>query len=182
MPDRNIWLFTAAALVVVMLFFNRKVRLWAVLKEQIKVFKNAKKQRISLWDCLCFLVFPWVFSYICVYQLDFVIEEELAQLLTTVFSIVFTVLFGFAAVMVGKIDSTHKNRKTSCRGNFCINCFCKLNVFDRSDFVYCPYTNKIRDYCKNIIGRPFGKLSYNYSVAPVNYQKEPFFLYVDNKD
>lgn len=58
MPDRNIWLFTAAALVVVMLFFNRKVRLWAVLKEQIKVFKNAKKQRISLWDCLCFLVFP----------------------------------------------------------------------------------------------------------------------------
>ena len=24
MPDRNIWLFTAAALVVVMLFFNRK--------------------------------------------------------------------------------------------------------------------------------------------------------------
>ena len=50
MPDRNIWLFTAAALVVVMLFFNRKVRLWAVLKEQIKVFKNAKKQRISLCD------------------------------------------------------------------------------------------------------------------------------------
>ena len=45
MPDRNIWLFTAAALVVVMLFFNRKVRLWAVLKEQIKVFKNAKKTK-----------------------------------------------------------------------------------------------------------------------------------------
>ena len=108
MPDRNIWLFTAAALVVVMLFFNRNVRLCAVLKEQIKVFKNAKKQRISLWDCLCFLVFPWVFSYICVYQLDFVIEEELAQLLTTVFSIVFTVLFGFAAVMVGKIHKTEK--------------------------------------------------------------------------
>ena len=118
MPDRNIWLFTAAALVVVMLFFNRKVRLWAVLKEQIKVFKNAKKQRISLWDCLCFLVFPWVFSYICVYQLDFIIEEELAQLLTTVFSIVFTVLFGFAAVMVSKIDSTHKTEKQVAEETF----------------------------------------------------------------
>ena len=57
MPDRNIWLFTAAALVVVMLFFNRKVRLWAVLKEQIKVFKNAKKQRISLWDCFSLGIF-----------------------------------------------------------------------------------------------------------------------------
>ena len=175
MPDRNIWLFTAAALVVVMLFFNRKVRLWAVLKEQIKVFKNAKKQRISLWDCLCFLVFPWVFSYICVYQLDFVIEEELAQLLTTVFSIVFTVLFGFAAVMVGKIDSTHKTEKQVAEETFVSIVSANLMSLIAA-ILSIVLTNKIRDYCKNIIGRPFGKLSYNYSVAPVNYQKNLFSI------
>lgn len=118
MPDRNIWLFTAVVLIVVMLFFNRKVRLWAILKEQTKVFKNAKKQRISLWDCLCFLVFPWVFSYICVCKLDFIIEKELAQLLTTVFSIVFTVLFGFASVMVSKIDSANKTEKQVAEETF----------------------------------------------------------------
>lgn len=118
MPDRRIWIFTAVALIFVMLFLNRKVRLWAVLIEQIKVFQNAKKQKISLWDCLCFLVFPWGGSYICVCKLDFIIEKELAQLLTTVFSIVFTVLFGFAAVMVSKIDSSEKTEKQVAEETF----------------------------------------------------------------
>ena len=164
MPDRNIWLFTAAALVVVMLFFNRKVRLWAVLKEQIKVFKNAKKQRISLWDCLCFLVFPWVFSYICVYQLDFVIEEELAQLLTTVFSIVFTVLFGFAAVMVGKIDSTHKTEKQVAEETF-------VSIVSANSEIIVKISSVV------LLGS-----SLIIILLLLLITKRTFFLYVDNKD
>lgn len=118
MQDRNIWIFTAIALVFIMLFCNRKVWLWAVLKEQISVFRNAKKEKVSLWDCLCFLVFPWVVSYICTCKLNFVIEDDLAELLTTVFSIVFTVLFGFAAVMVSKIDSDNKREKQVAEETF----------------------------------------------------------------
>lgn len=118
MPDKNIWTFTAATLIFLMLFCNRKVRLWAVLKEQVKVFNNAKKGRISLWDCLCFLIFPWVISYICTCKLNFVVEKSLAELLTTVFSIVFTVLFGFAAVMVSKIDSDNKIEKQVAEETF----------------------------------------------------------------
>ena len=57
MQNRNIWFFAAVALVFIMLFCNRKVWLWAVLKEQISVFRNAKKEKVSLWDCLCFFVF-----------------------------------------------------------------------------------------------------------------------------
>ena len=53
MTDRTLWIIIAATLLFVMLFFNRKVRFWAILKEQMKVFKNAKSQRISVWDCLC---------------------------------------------------------------------------------------------------------------------------------
>lgn len=118
MQDRNIWIFTAIALVFFMLLCNRKVWLWAVLKEQISVFRNAKKEKVSLWDCLCFLVFPWVVSYICTCKLNFVIEDDLAELLTTVFSIVFTVLFGFAAVMVSKIDSDNKKEKQVAEETF----------------------------------------------------------------
>lgn len=118
MPDRKTWMIIAIALLFLMLFFNRKVRLWAVLKEQLKVFKNAKKQRLSVWDCLCFLVFPWAFSYICVFKLDLIIKQELAELLTTVFSIVFTVLFGFAAVMVSKTDSANKTEKQVAEETF----------------------------------------------------------------
>lgn len=118
MQDRNIWIFTAIALVFIMLFCNRKVWLWAVLKEQISVFRNAKKEKVSLWDCLCFFVFPWVVSYICTCKLNFVIKVDLAELLTTVFSIVFTVLFGFAAVMVSKIDSDNKKEKQVAEETF----------------------------------------------------------------
>lgn len=118
MQGRTIWTFTAIALVFIMLFCNRKVWLWAVLKEQISVFRNAKKEKVSLWDCVCFFVFPWVVSYICTWKLNFVIEEDLADLLTTVFSIVFTVLFGFAAVMVSKIDSDNKKEKQVAEETF----------------------------------------------------------------
>lgn len=118
MQDRNIWFFSAVALVFIMLFCNRKVWLWAVLKEQISVFRNAKKEKVSLWDCLCFFVFPWVVSYICTCKLNFVIKVDLAELLTTVFSIVFTVLFGFAAVMVSKIDSDNKKEKQVAEETF----------------------------------------------------------------
>lgn len=118
MQDRDIWFLTAVVLVLVMLLCNRKVWLWAVLKEQIRVFRNAKKEKISLWDCLCFCVFPWVVSYICTCKLNFVIKEDLANLLTTVFSIVFTVLFGFAAVMVSKIDSENKTEKQVAEETF----------------------------------------------------------------
>lgn len=118
MQNRNIWFFSAVALVFIMLFCNRKVWLWAVLKEQISVFRNAKKERVSLWDCLCFFVFPWVVSYICTCKLNFVIKVDLAELLTTVFSIVFTVLFGFAAVMVSKIDSDNKKEKQVAEETF----------------------------------------------------------------
>jgi uncharacterized membrane protein len=118
MQNRNIWFFAAVTLVFIMLFCNRKVWLWAVLKEQISVFRNAKKEKVSLWDCLCFFVFPWVVSYICTWKLNFVIKDDLAALLTTVFSIVFTVLFGFAAVMVSKIDSDNKKEKQVAEETF----------------------------------------------------------------
>ena len=118
MQDRNIWIFTAIALLFIMLFCNRKVRLWAVLKEQISVLRNAKIEKVSIWDCLCFVVFPWVVSYICTCKLNFIIKEDLAELLTTVFSIVFTVLFGFAAVMVSKIDSKNITEKQVAEETF----------------------------------------------------------------
>lgn len=118
MENNAIWKIAVGVLMLTMLFCNRKVRLLAVIIEQIKVFKNAKNEKISFWDCFCFLVSPWIISYICTYKLDFIVERELAELLSTVFSIVFTVLFGFAAVMVSKIDSGNKKEKQVAEETF----------------------------------------------------------------
>ena len=113
-----IWILAVFFLLCIMLFCNRKVRLWSLLIEQIRVFRNDKKKKISLWDCICFLVFPMVISLIFVYKLGFTINNNLAELLTTVFSIVFTVLFGFAAIMISKIDSQNKTEKQVAEETF----------------------------------------------------------------
>ena len=118
MNDRYIWSVAAILILIIMLFFNRKVRLFALIKEQILVFKNDKKKRLSPWDFVCFLILPLVIAVILVYKLNFTINDDLANLLTTVFSIIFTVLFGFASVMLSKIDSQNKIEKRVAEETF----------------------------------------------------------------
>ena len=111
MPFRTILIVIAVVIVLTMLFGNKKVRVFQVLKNQIKVFKNAKKNKTSIWDIICFVIFPIVLAVILVIGLDYEINETLAGVLTTVFAFVFTVLFGFAAIIVGKLDSKNELEK-----------------------------------------------------------------------
>lgn len=112
------WIVVICVLLICMLFCNRKVRLFVLIKEQLKVFRNDKKKTISLWDYFCFFLLPIVISLIVVVKLDLTISSNLAELLTTVFSIVFTVLFGFAAIMVSKIDSQNQTEKQVAEETF----------------------------------------------------------------
>lgn len=118
MNDKIIWYIAVIAILFIMIFCNRKVRLFALIKEQFLVFKNDKKKKISVWDLICFFGFPIAVSCILVFALKFIIQDNLANLLTTVFSVIFTVLFGFAAIMVSKIDSQNKTEKQVAEETF----------------------------------------------------------------
>ena len=118
MDEKYVWISAVVAILLIMLLFNRKVRLLALIKEQLMVFKNDKTKKISLWDLACFLVFPLMIAAILVYKLNFTIDNDLATLLTTVFAIVFTVLFGFAAIMISKIDSENRVEKQVAEETF----------------------------------------------------------------
>lgn len=118
MSDKCIWIFATVAILIIMLLCNRKVRLFALIQEQMLVFKNDKKNEKSPWDYICFLVFPVIVALILVFKLDFIIDDDLANLLTTVFSIIFTVLFGFAAIMISKIESQNKIEKQVAEETF----------------------------------------------------------------
>lgn len=109
--DNSRWTVIIAIIVAVMLLGNRKVRLLTVLSRQVQVFKNARTERISIWDITCFAVLPFFLAWIIVYKMGITIDETLSGILTTVFSLVFTVLFGFAAIIVGKIDSQNEIEK-----------------------------------------------------------------------
>lgn len=180
MTDRTLWIIIAATLLFVMLFFNRKVRFWAILKEQMKVFKNAKSQRISVWDCLCFLVFPWTFSCICVLKLDFVVKQELAGILTTVFSIVFTVLFGFAAVMVSKIDSSNETEKQVAEETFVSIVSANLMSLIAA-VLSIVLTQAVSEVAVKIVSIALWGSSLIIIMLLLLITKRTFFLYVDNK-
>ncbi len=78
---------------------------------QLQVFKNARTNKFSLWDLVCFIFLPIIISVLVVFGLPYQVDVELAETLTTVFSLVFTILFGFAAVIVEKSESENSKKK-----------------------------------------------------------------------
>ena len=104
--------------IFVMIVGSKKVRLTKLCFEQFKVFRNAKNNKTSFWDIICFIVSPIVSSLLIVYYFNFLIDIELAQLLSTLFSIVFTVLFGFVSILVAKINSERSLEKKVAEETF----------------------------------------------------------------
>lgn len=106
-----IWSIIAVGIVILMLLCNTKVKLIELAKEQIAVFRNDKNKKISVWDICCFIIFPIVLAAIFVCALGKPIDKQLANTLTTIFSLVFTILFGFIAILIGKIDDPNNKGK-----------------------------------------------------------------------
>lgn len=111
MPNKIVLIVIAVIIVFVMLFCNKKVRVFPVLMKQLQVFKNAKTGKTSIWDITCFILMPIALGVVIVFGFECKIDNTLAGVLTTVFAFVFTVLFGFAAILVGKLDSNNKIEK-----------------------------------------------------------------------
>ena len=87
MPSKIILIVMAMVIVCMMLFGNKKVRILSVLIKQLQVFKNAKTDKISVWDIVCFIFFPIVLSVIITFGFGSIIDDTLAGVLTTVFAL-----------------------------------------------------------------------------------------------
>lgn len=181
MKSKYIWILAVFILLCIMLFCNRKVRLWSLLIEQIRIFRNDKKKRISPWDCICFLVFPMLISLIFVYKLDFTINNNLAELLTTVFSIVFTVLFGFAAIMISKIDSKNKTEKQVAEETFVS--IVSSTILSLIAAVLSIVLTQVKSViCLQIISSSVVTISLIIIMLLLLITKRVFLLYVDRKN
>lgn len=108
MDGKEALILATTVIILLMLFGNTKVRVFSVLVNQIKVFKNAKTEKLSLWDIVCFIIMPICLAIILTIGFGCIIDDDLASVLTTVFAFVFTVLFGFAAILVGKMESNNE--------------------------------------------------------------------------
>lgn len=180
MSDKYIWTIIVTAVLTIMLFFNRKVRLFALIKEQMLVFKNDKTKKLSIWDYVCFLVLPLIVAIILVYKLEFTIDDTLANLLTTVFSVVFTVLFGFAAIMIGKIDSQNKIEKQVAEETF-VSIVSSTLLSLIAAVLSIALTQIDFLFCLQIISAVILTLSLIIIMLILLITKRTFFLYVKNK-
>ena len=113
MYGKAVLVIATTVIILLMLFGNAKVRVFSVLVNQIKVFKNAKTEKLSWWDIVCFIIMPICLAIILTIGFRCIIDDDLASVLTTVFAFVFTVLFGFAAILVGKMESNNDIERTS---------------------------------------------------------------------
>lgn len=174
------WITVVCMLLCCMLLGNRKVSLFAIIKEQLKVFRNDRKKRLSLWDCACFLIFPIVISLICVFKLDLTINSDLAGLLTTVFSFVFTVLFGFVAIMISKIDSQNKTEKQVAEETF-VSVVSSTILSLIAAVLSIILTEVENARCLQIISVAVVTISLVIIMLLLLITKRTFYLYVDNK-
>lgn len=74
METRIIWVIITVIIALVMLF-NRKTRV-TILAAQLRVFRNAKTRKTSIWDSICFVVMPVIVAIIISFALGWEINSD----------------------------------------------------------------------------------------------------------
>lgn len=72
MLNKTIWVI----IIIVMLFGNRKTRVTQILAAQLRVFRNAKTRKTSIWDSICFVVIPVIVAIIISFALGWEINSD----------------------------------------------------------------------------------------------------------
>lgn len=75
METRIIWVIITVIIALVMLF-NRKTRVTQILAAQLRVFRNAKTRKTSIWDSICFVVMPVIVAIIISFALGWEINSD----------------------------------------------------------------------------------------------------------
>ena len=76
MLNKTIWVIITVIIALVMLFGNRKARVTQILAAQLRVFRNAKTRKTSIWDSICFVVMPVIVAIIISFALGWEINSD----------------------------------------------------------------------------------------------------------
>lgn len=73
MVNKTIWVIIT---VILVMLFNRKTRVTQILAAQLRVFRNAKTRKTSIWDSICFVVMPVIVAIIISFALGWEINSD----------------------------------------------------------------------------------------------------------
>ena len=63
-------------IIALVMLFNRKARVTQILAAQLRVFRNAKTRKTSIWDSICFVVMPVIVAIIISFALGWEINSD----------------------------------------------------------------------------------------------------------
>ena len=169
-------------ILICMLFLNPKVSIIKILIKQLLVFKNAKNEKISVWDLVCFIFAPIVLAILLVFILGYDISNSVASVLTTVYAFVFTVLFGFAAVLVGEIDSKNELEKQVTEETFVSVLTSNiLSLINAIASIILLNINEDSECVRNLVSAIIYCISFITIMLLLMITKRTFIIYCDKK-
>lgn len=172
-------LLIISILIFVMLFFNKKVNIIRLFASQLKIFKNDKFNKFSIWDLICFLILPIVVSVLIVFGIPYHINAELAEVLTTVFSLVFSILFGFAAVIMERSTNDNPKRKQVVSETFVS--IVTTTVLSLTATIISIFLSQIKsNMIVSILSIALFTLSFMIVMLLLMITKRTFVIYCDN--
>lgn len=99
---------------VVSLFFmllNKKIRCSKLVKDLFKIFYDNRRQKISIIDLISFFACPIIIGVAIAIGFDYCFSIDVSNALLTIFSILFTLLFGVMSLLTATLNSDNITKK-----------------------------------------------------------------------
>lgn len=104
------WQIVCILCLLVIMAFNPKIQVFKIFHEQLRIYKNDRTQKISLYDIVTFLLCPIILSILISLSLAYDSVLNSSDTIITVFSIVATLLLSFLALLVDKSTNNDKEK------------------------------------------------------------------------
>lgn len=116
----QILLVCIIAIALLITFFNQKIRLTRLFRDQLHIYYEERngKQTLSYFDIICFLVIPVLVSCSIVWGFNFQFDASVANIILTITSILFSVLFTILSIITSKIGTKDNVERTVVKETF----------------------------------------------------------------
>jgi hypothetical protein len=111
---------------MILMLFNKKIRCLSLIKDAFSVFKNNKTKKIYWYDILTFFICPIAISITITIGFNYYFNNDMAEILLNVFSILFTLLFGVTSILTSNIQSSNNTKRFVSKEAFAIASFSML--------------------------------------------------------
>lgn len=93
------------------MLLNKKIRCLKLFEDLFSIFYDNRTGKTSWFDMACFFVCPSIIGATVVIGFDYYFSSNVSNSLLTIFSILFTLLFGVMSLLTSSLGSGDETRK-----------------------------------------------------------------------